>query len=140
MLEVSINYVAVLVCAVLSMIIGAIWYSPILFGNMWMKAVGIDPTKLDKKKQMSEGMKVMGIHFVFLLISMFVLAHFAKYSGATDLVSGLTLGFWVWLGFLVTSLYPAYSYENRSLVSYGLLLGYDLVCFLISGAILAMWV
>lgn len=35
-----INYLAVLVAAVLNMAIGALWYSPVLFAKPWMKAIG----------------------------------------------------------------------------------------------------
>src|SRR3989337_3239270 len=38
--EVSVNYLAVVVAAVASMIIGAIWYSPRVFGKMWMRLTG----------------------------------------------------------------------------------------------------
>ena len=33
----TINYIAVLVSAVIGMAIGALWYSPLLFGKIWMK-------------------------------------------------------------------------------------------------------
>ena len=36
----AINYWAVLVAAVAYMILGAIWYSPILFGSAWMRLIG----------------------------------------------------------------------------------------------------
>ena len=32
----KINYVAVLVVAFMQFMLGAVWYSPILFGNKWM--------------------------------------------------------------------------------------------------------
>src|SRR3989304_2240917 len=38
--EVSINYLAVVVAAVASMIIGAIWYSPRVFGRRWWRVTG----------------------------------------------------------------------------------------------------
>lgn len=138
MMEVSINYVAVFVAAIVSMVIGGLWYSPILFGNIWMKAIGLDPNKVDQKKKMNEGMKIMGIHFVLMLIAMFVLAHFVKYIGATDAVSALLLGFWVWLGFILTTLYPAYAYEGRSLLACAILAAYNLVCFGLGSLILVL--
>jgi hypothetical protein len=36
MTQIDINYVAVFVAALASMIIGAAWYSPILFGKEWI--------------------------------------------------------------------------------------------------------
>ena len=36
----QMNIFAVLVGAVASMALGALWYSPLLFGNAWMAAIG----------------------------------------------------------------------------------------------------
>ena len=47
MAEVNINYLAVIVCGVISMIVGAMWYGPIL-GKLWMKQYGY--TEEDLKK------------------------------------------------------------------------------------------
>jgi hypothetical protein len=55
----EINYLAVLVAALVSMVIGGLWYSPLLFGNIWMKLSGI--TQKDVEKAKKQGMmKSMG--------------------------------------------------------------------------------
>ena len=38
--SVSINYWAVIVAAVAYFVLGALWYSPVLFGNAWMRSIG----------------------------------------------------------------------------------------------------
>src|SRR5216684_1584610 len=40
----GINFWAVLVSAIATMVIGFLWYSPMLFANPWMRLMGIDPT------------------------------------------------------------------------------------------------
>src|SRR3989344_1849673 len=37
----DVNYVAVLVASIVSMIVGFIWYSKRVFGGKWMKNVGL---------------------------------------------------------------------------------------------------
>ena len=37
---VSVNLLAVVVCAIVNMVLGALWYSPILFANSWMNLIG----------------------------------------------------------------------------------------------------
>ena len=44
----GLNVWAVLVCALATMVIGFVWYSPLLFANPWMKLMGYDPN--DKAK------------------------------------------------------------------------------------------
>ncbi len=36
----NINEIAVLVSAILAVAVGSIWYSPLLFGKMWMNSIG----------------------------------------------------------------------------------------------------
>ena len=38
MYEIHVNYIAILVAAVVSFFIGALWYSPLLFAKRWIKA------------------------------------------------------------------------------------------------------
>ena len=46
---VSFNIWAVLACIICNMVIGALWYSPILFGNIWLKLVGKKPEDINQK-------------------------------------------------------------------------------------------
>lgn len=36
----DVNLVAVLVAGVVDMVIGALWYSPVLFAKSWMRLIG----------------------------------------------------------------------------------------------------
>lgn len=100
-MEPVINWVAVVVAAVASFVIGMVWYSPMLFGNTWMKLSGVDPkkTKGDKKKMMLASM--LG-GAVTALVTSSVMAHFIDYTGATTAVAGAVTAFWAWLGFVAT--------------------------------------
>ncbi|HEY4267070.1 MAG TPA: DUF1761 domain-containing protein, partial [Galbitalea sp.] len=40
----SINYIAVILATLSSMIIGSVWYTPKVFGNYWMKLSGVKPS------------------------------------------------------------------------------------------------
>ena len=44
----QINYLAVVVCTIIAMAVGALWYSKVLFGNAWMKGVGLNPEDVKK--------------------------------------------------------------------------------------------
>lgn len=39
----NVNEVAILVAALLAVAVGNIWYSPIVFGPLWMRSVGKNP-------------------------------------------------------------------------------------------------
>ena len=42
----SMNWLAILVSALIPLIIGAIWYHPKVFGTAWMHATGITEAKI----------------------------------------------------------------------------------------------
>ncbi|MBI2026526.1 MAG: DUF1761 domain-containing protein, partial [Deltaproteobacteria bacterium] len=95
--EAIINYVAVIVAAIVSMGIGFLWYGP-LFGKAWIKLSGMSMKDMDaaKKKGMA---KTYVIAFIGTLVMAYVLAHFVDYVGATTLSAGAELGSWLWIGF-----------------------------------------
>ena len=135
----DINYLAVSVAAVVSMGLGALWYSPMLFGKQWMALSGLSSEKMDamKAKGMTTG---YAIGFVGSLVMAYVLAHFVQIAGATDISGALQLGFWVWLGFVATVMLGAVLWEGKSWNLYFLNAGYHLVSLLIMSSILTLWV
>jgi hypothetical protein len=130
----DINYLAVLVAAILSMVIGAVWYSPGVLGKQWMKLVGKKQKDLQKGANTAYAVATIG----FLLLA-YVLAHFVDYTGATTVASGLQVGYWVWLGFVAptAAISTAFSQKPRQL--WLIDVGYYLVALLVSGALLAVW-
>ena len=136
--EVTINYAAVLVAAVAGMVLGALWYSPLLFGKMWMSLSGITDKQIGEAKK--KGMtKSYILAFVGTLVMAYVLAHFVDYTQATTLAGGLQAGFWIWLGFVATTFLGMVLWEGKPWKLYFLNVAYYLVELLLMGAILASW-
>ncbi len=138
MVEAVINYIAVVAAAVVSMILGWLWYSPVLFGNLWMKLSGINPKKVGKSKQKGMG-KLYFIAFIGLLVTAYVLAHFVDYLEATTISAGMQAGFWIWIGFVAPVMLGTVLWDEKPWRLYFILAGYQLVSLLISGSILAVW-
>ncbi len=137
-LSVDVNYLAVFVSGIIVMVIGGFWYSPLLFGNIWMRLSGHATKDLDKAK--SKGMtKAYVINFIAALVMVYVLAHFVVYANALTWIEGVQLGFWVWLGFIATSMIGLVLWDMKPFTLYVINSGYYLVVLMISGAILAAW-
>ena len=47
----EVNLLAVLVSGVAAMVIGALWYSPLLFGKLWMNGMGFTEAKMKEMKE-----------------------------------------------------------------------------------------
>lgn len=140
MLEVQVNFWAVLAASVAAMILGSLWYSPLLFAKAWMRAIGKDPNDTVEMDHMKKGAghAYVGM-FITALITAYILAHFAQYAGATTVMGGLQLGFWAWLGFIATVQLGTVLFENRSKKLYFINTGFQLVNMLAMGVILALW-
>src|SRR5438445_11664520 len=88
----NVNIVAILVAALLTFVLGAFWYSPVLFARQWMQAQGYTPEKVEemKKKGMTRAYAVSMLCYV---VTAYVVALLAGYTNSTTLAQGLWLGF-----------------------------------------------
>lgn len=131
----QINILAAIVGAVITMVLGMAWYSPMLFGNRWLKLIG-------KTMEQLQGQNAPVIYlftFVGYLIAALVLAVVVKLFGANTLVDGVIAGGVVWLGFVATSTYTYTTFEGPPKGVWAIYMGYQLIAFGIMGALLAVW-
>lgn len=131
---VIINWSAVLVAALANVVIGTLWYSKLLFGKPWQKAV-----KLSDKQMRQGAMPAMVGAALLALLTSFILAHFISYAQATTALDGAITGFWVWLGFVLTIQLTGALFIRRGYTVTWITLGNLLITFLVMGAILGGW-
>ena len=60
----TLNWLAIIVSALAFFALGAVWYTPVAFGKIWMKETGIT-AETAKKANM---VKIMGLTIVFSFI------------------------------------------------------------------------
>jgi Protein of unknown function (DUF1761) len=140
MIVTGVNLWAVLVAAVATMVVGFLWYSPFLFARPWMLAMGYDP---DNKAKLDEMRKSAGksyaLSLVASLVAAFVLGKIIDVATVDSALYGMKIGFAVWLGFVTTVQLTAKLFGNQPTKLYLINTGYQLVCYLVMGAILAVW-
>jgi len=135
-----VNYWAIASGAILSMIIGAIWYGP-LFGKKWMEIAGVNPADLEARKKMQESAgPLYAVQFVLTLFQVLVLAQLVA---DTEIVGGLERSLWIWAAFVIPTLAGAVMWTNeiRKLKWARFLIqgGYQLVLFIVFGLLLQFW-
>jgi len=141
---VPVNYLAVIVSAALMMVLGGLWYGPIL-GKPWMTLMGFDPQKVAdmQSKGMSGMWKNYAIMALGALVMSFVLAHaviFANaYLGMAGVQGGLTTGFMSWIGFVAPVSVGTVLWEGKPWKLWFINTGYYFVGLLIIGALLSVW-
>lgn len=136
----GVNLWSVLVAAVATMILGFLWYSPLLFARPWMVAMGYDPEDKAKMEEMRKSAgKSYAIAFVASLVAAFVLGKIIDVTTVESALYGMKIGFAMWLGFVTTVQLTAKLFGNQPTKLYLINTGYQLVCYLAMGAILAVW-
>jgi uncharacterized protein DUF1761 len=136
----GINLWAVLVAAVATMVVGFLWYSPLLFARPWMRLMGYDPDDKAKVQEMQKSAgPSYGISFVASLVTAFVLAKIIDVTSVDSILYGMKVGFAVWLGFVATVQLTEVLFAKKPVKLYLINTGYQLVCYLAMGAILARW-
>jgi predicted neutral ceramidase superfamily lipid hydrolase len=140
-MELFINPWAVLVAGVVSMIIGAFWYSPLLFSKPWLAILGVTPEQIAEAK--AKGMKGMTKSFVIGFISALVTSYFlalllSAFAPAT-VWWALVIAFAVWLGFMAVIHIDSVIWEKRPWKFFWINAGCRLVTLLIIALILHYW-
>jgi hypothetical protein len=136
----SLNWVAILVAAISTMVVGFLWYSPLLFAKPWMREMGYDPndkTKTDEMKK-SAGPAYAG-SLAASFLSAFTLALILHGLGAKDVPFGIMASFHIWLGFVATVQFTGALFMKQSMKLFAINTGYQLVCYLVMGSILTVW-
>lgn len=81
----EINFIAILVAAASTLVVGAVWYSPLLFANVWMKESGLTEDQLKKGNLL----KIFGLTFIFsIMIAVILLMLTVHQFGALGMIGG----------------------------------------------------
>ncbi len=128
----TLNWLAVIVAALSTFMIGALWYGP-FFGKAWMTEHGFTEKDL-KEANMA---KIYGIAFVLEFIMALNLAIFL--SDSSDVIWGITAGFlagfgWVALAMGVNTLFSRGTFRLWLIDAF-----YFVVTFMLMGAIVTAW-
>ena len=130
----QINWLAVVAAALSAFVVGGLWYSPVLFGKVWLNANGFTE---EQAQSFNKARAFIGA-FVFALIMSANLAAFLADPKTTmwwGMTAGALAGFgWVAAGLAITALF-----ENRSWTYIMVNGGYHVVSFVLMGAILGAW-
>lgn len=143
---ITINWWAVIVAAIVSMVIGSIWFGP-LFGKKWMEIMGAnfdDLSDEEKKKKMKEAGWLYAIQFILSLITTYILAHYIiGWQPQPGAMGGIINSLWIWLGFIMPTLAGGaiWSGKPKRLAwnMFWINASYNFVLYVVFGAILGGW-
>lgn len=138
-MNIDVNYLAVLLAGVASMVLGFLWYSPLLLGNPWMEERGL--TKASMEKAQKEMGKYYGMSFVVSLVTAYMLAHVMGLSeyfyNYPAIQTGLTTALSMWAGFVMPVQLTATIFGDKNWKLFGIDTGYQLASLMVMGLVLA---
>jgi hypothetical protein len=134
MADIAINWWAVIVAALLRMVVGSVWFSPVAFVKPWQRLAGVTP------ESMQQGLaKAIIVDLILSLVLAYALFRFVVYAGAFSWWGGALVGLLAWLGFVVATHLPLWAYENRNLQLIAIGVGSNLVSMVLMGLLFGLW-
>jgi hypothetical protein len=136
---ITIHILSVLEAAVAAFIIGFLFHGP-LFGKIWMRLANIRMTGKEKFSDMIPQMlKNLLVNIVCAyVLALFIFVTQSFYGNVGNVVGGMGIAFWAWLGFIVTTSSVDVIWMGKSAKLWAFECASWLVSFLAMGAILAL--
>lgn len=128
----EVNWIAIVVAAAASFLLGGLWYSPLLFARPWQREAGITDEQL---KNANMG-KIFGLAFVLCLLAAWMFATFL--GPRPSLALGFGAGFSAGLFWVAASFGINYLFERRSFKLFLINGGYHTVQFTLIGGIISL--
>jgi Protein of unknown function (DUF1761) len=132
-----INFLAVLVCAILYYAIESAWFT--VLGKAWLNALGKSLPQIMNELSGRPTWPLYAGAFVCNLILVWVMAWIFSSAGVRTAASGVKWAAMLWLGLVATVTITNYSFELRNLTLMAIDSGCPLVAMLVAGAILGAW-
>jgi hypothetical protein len=141
-MHIPVNWLAVLVAAIVIFLLGGLWYSPVLFAKRWIA--------LQNKTEEQMRAEAAGANMPLMYASAFVtgliiawamamvFAHIAN-DVPMNAAHGALFGGLLWLGFAATTSYATALFSGKPRQLWLIDSAYNLVSFVLAGIILAVW-
>jgi hypothetical protein len=134
----DINYWAVILATLSTMIVGSVWYTPKVFGNYWMKTTGVTPSG-----RSSDAVIPIVVTVIVSFITAWVLAGAVfiawKFYDGSFFLNALVTGILLWAGFTAARFITHDAFEKRSSGLTVLNIAHELVTVLIMAIIIGVW-
>jgi len=137
-----INWLAVIVAAVVIFMLGGLWYSPVLFAKRWIALQNRTEEQMRAQAAAANMPLMYASAFLTGLIISWVMAmvfaHIAN-DMPMNAAHGALLGVLLWLGFAATTSYATALFSGKPRQLWFIDSAYNLVSFVLAGIILAVW-
>ena len=132
----QINWIAVLTGAIGYFLLGALWYSKVLFVKKWIAYTGVSMSDPNAKKGVAG---IMFLSFILMFVCSFGLAFLSAKFNMHGWTLGLKLGLLTGICFAATAVSITYVYEKKPLGLHLINGGYNVIGNIIAAMIICCW-
>ncbi|WP_353810530.1 DUF1761 domain-containing protein [Agromyces sp. SYSU T00194] len=132
----EINYWAVLVATLSTMIVGSVWYTPKVFGNYWMRKANVQP---DGRSAVGAIIATVLVSFVSAWVLAGATAIAWHFYGGSFLGNALVTALILWAGFTAARFVTHDAFERRPAGLTTLNIAHELVTFVVMALIIGAW-
>jgi hypothetical protein len=132
--SVELNWVAIVVAAFVVYVLGAVWYSPVLFARPWMRVAGMSDADVQ-----SGSVIALVVQAVVTVVTSAVIAVIVSWSGADNPLEGAAVGLLLGAGLVAVDHTKLLAFERRSPTLFAINNGYTVLGFVIMAGIIAVW-
>ena len=132
---VTMNCWEIIVAAIVYMALGAVWYSPMLFGNAWMKGIG------KTKEQLTAGLSPLSYVWALVLsfLAAYGIARICVWAQRGTVWDGIVVGLLAGTCFVLSSMGVNDIFEQRSRQLSFINVLYHIAGFILIGIIIGAW-
>jgi hypothetical protein len=128
----NVSILAIILAVIANMAIGALWYSPVLFSNIWVNALGKKMEEIDPKgAYVGYGLTTLGGIFTAVVLSLLI-----NLLDTVTVLDGALFGFLLGLIAAFRELSPTF-FEGRNYTLFFISAGYHIVSLTFMGTIIA---
>lgn len=135
--SVSFRWLPVLVAAAAAFALGALWYSPLLFGKAWLKAHAYTDEKLERMR--ASATRSYAVTFLCYLVLGAAMSILLQRVGVVSGLTGIKLGALLGIGIAAPLGLTANLYSDKPLAAWGIDATHQIALLTLMGAILAAW-
>ena len=121
----QVNLVGILLAVIFNLVMGSLWYSPLLFGNRWTRLVGLKED--DLQGGMSPGIMLGAVGVA--LVEAFGFALLQNFTGFSGFFGGLFVGIFAWIAFSLPPAFNSVLYQKQPRALFIINAGNNLVAF-----------
>jgi hypothetical protein len=133
----DVNWLAVIVAAIVYFALGAVWYAPAVFGKAWMRS-----SSYQMPEGESPGASFYIVPFITCLIGTIAVAMLTAATGSETVGEGIVVGLVAGLGIAGSALVVTGYFDPQKaepMVWVAVVTGYHLVGITLAAVILAIW-